>query len=211
MRQEKLNIVCVPTSFQVGLHISQQCGAIWLWNIISPYLKLCFSFLCAFLLFFVPQARQLILQHGLTLSDLDRHPEVWWAHWKSIWKPWFPVYLYLLSIKIKRGAKPNQINKTWLGELTIAFSTFREWFRSFFCIYRYLCSVVCLHKKSPPLLLQLDVAIDGADEVDKDLTLIKGGGWVQYRCLIASSICRVFSHSSSSSSSPVAAWLRRRL
>ncbi|XP_005728724.1 ribose-5-phosphate isomerase isoform X3 [Pundamilia nyererei] len=43
------------------------------------------------------QARQLILQHGLTLSDLDRHPE-------------------------------------------------------------------------------LDVAIDGADEVDKDLTLIKGGG-----------------------------------
>lgn len=43
------------------------------------------------------QARQLILQHGLSLSDLDRHPE-------------------------------------------------------------------------------LDVAIDGADEVDADLTLIKGGG-----------------------------------
>ncbi|CAG5866856.1 unnamed protein product [Menidia menidia] len=58
VRQEKLNIVCVPTSFQ---------------------------------------ARQLILQHGLTLSDLDRHPE-------------------------------------------------------------------------------LDVAIDGADEVDSELTLIKGGG-----------------------------------
>ncbi|KAL0969527.1 hypothetical protein UPYG_G00228410 [Umbra pygmaea] len=58
VRQEKLNIVCVPTSFQ---------------------------------------ARQLILQHGLTLSDLDRHPE-------------------------------------------------------------------------------LDVAIDGADEVDEALTLIKGGG-----------------------------------
>lgn len=58
VRQEKLNIVCVPTSFQ---------------------------------------ARQLILQHGLSLSDLDRHPE-------------------------------------------------------------------------------LDVAIDGADEVDADLTLIKGGG-----------------------------------
>nr|XP_020499019.1 ribose-5-phosphate isomerase [Labrus bergylta] len=58
VREEKLNIVCVPTSFQ---------------------------------------ARQLILQHGLTLSDLDRHPE-------------------------------------------------------------------------------LDVAIDGADEVDADLTLIKGGG-----------------------------------
>uniref|UniRef100_A0A8C7I273 Ribose-5-phosphate isomerase n=1 Tax=Oncorhynchus kisutch TaxID=8019 RepID=A0A8C7I273_ONCKI len=58
VRQEKLNIVCVPTSFQ---------------------------------------ARQLILQHGLTLSDLDRHPE-------------------------------------------------------------------------------LDVAIDGADEVDAALTLIKGGG-----------------------------------
>ncbi|XP_074516958.1 ribose-5-phosphate isomerase [Sebastes fasciatus] len=58
VRQEKLNIVCVPTSFQ---------------------------------------ARQLIVQHGLTLSDLDRHPE-------------------------------------------------------------------------------LDVVIDGADEVDGDLTLIKGGG-----------------------------------
>ncbi|XP_047248874.1 ribose-5-phosphate isomerase [Girardinichthys multiradiatus] len=58
VRQEKLNIVCVPTSFQ---------------------------------------ARQLILQHGLTLSDLERHPE-------------------------------------------------------------------------------LDVAIDGADEVDAELTLIKGGG-----------------------------------
>nr|XP_061798737.1 ribose-5-phosphate isomerase-like [Nerophis lumbriciformis] len=58
VRQEKLNIICVPTSFQ---------------------------------------ARQLILQHGLMLSDLDRHPE-------------------------------------------------------------------------------LDVAIDGADEVDAALTLIKGGG-----------------------------------
>ncbi|TSW48762.1 Sodium bicarbonate transporter-like protein 11 [Bagarius yarrelli] len=58
VRQEKLNIVCVPTSFQ---------------------------------------ARQLILQHGLSLSDLDRHPD-------------------------------------------------------------------------------LDVAIDGADEVDDSLTLIKGGG-----------------------------------
>ncbi|KAJ3613153.1 hypothetical protein NHX12_019405 [Muraenolepis orangiensis] len=58
VRQEKLNIVCVPTSFQ---------------------------------------ARQLVLQHGLNLSDLDRHPE-------------------------------------------------------------------------------LDVAIDGADEVDAGLTLIKGGG-----------------------------------
>ncbi|TRY60403.1 hypothetical protein DNTS_026830, partial [Danionella cerebrum] len=58
VRQEKLNILCVPTSFQ---------------------------------------ARQLILQHGLVLTDLDRHPE-------------------------------------------------------------------------------LDVAIDGADEVDAALTLIKGGG-----------------------------------
>ncbi|KAK1175108.1 ribose-5-phosphate isomerase [Acipenser oxyrinchus oxyrinchus] len=58
VKQENLNIVCVPTSFQ---------------------------------------ARQLILEHGLTLSDLDRHPE-------------------------------------------------------------------------------LDVAIDGADEVDSELNLIKGGG-----------------------------------
>ncbi|XP_076831036.1 ribose-5-phosphate isomerase isoform X2 [Brachyhypopomus gauderio] len=58
VKQEKLGVVCVPTSFQ---------------------------------------ARQLILQHGLCLSDLDRHPE-------------------------------------------------------------------------------LDVAIDGADEVDSSLTLIKGGG-----------------------------------
>ncbi|XP_023376283.1 ribose-5-phosphate isomerase [Pteropus vampyrus] len=37
VKQENLNLVCIPTSFQ---------------------------------------ARQLILQHGLTLSDLDRHPEV---------------------------------------------------------------------------------------------------------------------------------------
>ncbi|XP_060780934.1 ribose-5-phosphate isomerase-like [Neoarius graeffei] len=37
IRQEKLNIVCVPMSFQ---------------------------------------ARQLILQHGLSLSDLDRHPDL---------------------------------------------------------------------------------------------------------------------------------------
>nr|XP_033808276.1 ribose-5-phosphate isomerase isoform X2 [Geotrypetes seraphini] len=58
VKQENLNVVCVPTSFQ---------------------------------------ARQLILQNGLTLTDLDRHPE-------------------------------------------------------------------------------LDVAIDGADEVDSDLNLIKGGG-----------------------------------
>ncbi|MEE6462817.1 hypothetical protein FKM82_001714 [Ascaphus truei] len=58
VKQDNLNVVCVPTSFQ---------------------------------------ARQLILQHGLTLADLDRHPE-------------------------------------------------------------------------------LDVAIDGADEVDSDLNLIKGGG-----------------------------------
>ncbi|KAM7099049.1 ribose-5-phosphate isomerase isoform 2-T2 [Molossus nigricans] len=58
VKQENLNLVCVPTSFQ---------------------------------------ARQLILQHGLTLSDLDRHPEI-------------------------------------------------------------------------------DLAIDGADEVDADLNLIKGGG-----------------------------------
>ncbi|XP_043935997.1 ribose-5-phosphate isomerase [Protopterus annectens] len=58
VKQENLNVICIPTSFQ---------------------------------------ARQLILQHGLTLSDLDRHPE-------------------------------------------------------------------------------LDVAIDGADEVDSNLNLIKGGG-----------------------------------
>lgn len=37
-------------------------------------------------------------------------------------------------------------------------------------------SVVCLY--FPPA--QLDVAIDGADEVDADLTLIKGGGWVEF-------------------------------
>uniref|UniRef100_A0A4X1VZ11 ribose-5-phosphate isomerase n=1 Tax=Sus scrofa TaxID=9823 RepID=A0A4X1VZ11_PIG len=58
VKQENLNLICIPTSFQ---------------------------------------ARQLILQHGLTLSDLDRHPEI-------------------------------------------------------------------------------DLAIDGADEVDADLNLIKGGG-----------------------------------
>ncbi|XP_077395695.1 ribose-5-phosphate isomerase [Festucalex cinctus] len=74
VRQEKLNIVCVPTSFQ---------------------------------------ARQLILQHGLMLSDLDRHPE-------------------------------------------------------------------------------LDVAIDGADEVDADLTLIKGGGGCLTQEKIVASCARHF-------------------
>ncbi|XP_077419806.1 ribose-5-phosphate isomerase [Vanacampus margaritifer] len=74
VRQEKLNIICVPTSFQ---------------------------------------ARQLILQHGLMLSDLDRHPE-------------------------------------------------------------------------------LDVAIDGADEVDADLTLIKGGGGCLTQEKIVASCARHF-------------------
>ncbi|KAG7235786.1 hypothetical protein INR49_002173 [Caranx melampygus] len=78
VRLEKLNIVCVPTSFQSCCF----CGC---------------HFFTRLPVFSLPQARQLILQHGLTLSDLDRHPE-------------------------------------------------------------------------------LDVAIDGADEVDADLTLIKGGG-----------------------------------
>lgn len=51
---------------------------------------LCFLslFSCCLSHFFLPQARQLILQHGLTLSDLDRHPEVWWALHKLNWKPW---------------------------------------------------------------------------------------------------------------------------
>ncbi|XP_077477170.1 ribose-5-phosphate isomerase [Stigmatopora argus] len=74
VREEKLNIICVPTSFQ---------------------------------------ARQLILQHGLMLSDLDRHPE-------------------------------------------------------------------------------LDIAIDGADEVDADLTLIKGGGGCLTQEKIVASCARHF-------------------
>lgn len=42
---------------------------------------------------------------------------------------------------------------------------------------------------------QLDVAIDGADEVDTDLTLIKGGGWVRFSAdrqsdsCVSSNIC----------------------
>ncbi|XP_061156893.1 ribose-5-phosphate isomerase [Syngnathus typhle] len=74
VREEKLNITCVPTSFQ---------------------------------------ARQLIVLHGLMLSDLDRHPE-------------------------------------------------------------------------------LDVAIDGADEVDADLTLIKGGGGCLTQEKIVASCARHF-------------------
>lgn len=93
VRQEKLNIVCVPTSFQVRPSSSEDS---------SCFILLLRASGCAdpFETSWCPsprQARQLILQHGLALSDLDRHP-------------------------------------------------------------------------------QLDVAIDGADEVDADLTLIKGGG-----------------------------------
>lgn len=68
------------------------------------------------------QARQLILQHGLSLSDLDRHPEV----------------------------KQSTV----------------------------LLSPTGVTVNSPIFLSlpQLDVAIDGADEVDSNLTLIKGGG-----------------------------------
>lgn len=47
------------------------------------------------------------------------------------------------------------------------------------CLKGPICLVLCLCHKLfvltfPPT--QLDVAIDGADEVDADLTLIKGGG-----------------------------------
>lgn len=67
VRQEKLNIVCVPTSFQVSV-----CVRLWLFfkrkHEASRVTSGCVVVL--------PQARQLILQHGLTLSDLDRHPEV---------------------------------------------------------------------------------------------------------------------------------------
>ena len=37
-----------------------------------------------------PQARQLILQHGLTLSDLDRHPEV------RETLPWFSASFFMV-------------------------------------------------------------------------------------------------------------------
>lgn len=76
VRQEKLQVVCIPTSFQ---------------------------------------ARQLIIDNGLTLGDLETHPEV------------------TLNMSIE----------PWYWHVT-----------SF----------------------QLDVAIDGADEVDKELCCIKGGG-----------------------------------
>lgn len=97
VRQEKLNIVCVPTSFQVrpssSAQVAPSCCST-LQNVPTFYFRVPCGFERGS---WSSQARQLILQHSLTLSDLDRHP-------------------------------------------------------------------------------QLDVAIDGADEVDADLTLIKGGG-----------------------------------
>ncbi|EHA99431.1 Ribose-5-phosphate isomerase [Heterocephalus glaber] len=89
------------------------------------------------------QARQLILQHGLTLSDLDRHPE---AH-------------DCLSGKLdltNRAAEDLSLH----GQTLYGGSTYET-----------------LRGLLPFLsLAQIDLAIDGADEVDADLNLIKGGG-----------------------------------
>lgn len=83
VREEGLEVICVPSSFQ---------------------------------------AKQLIIQHGLKLGDLEMHPEVL-----------FFFFLFLLK----------------------------------FIYTIYLCD----HN-----LPQLKVTIDGADESDLQLTLIKGGG-----------------------------------
>ena len=60
------------------------------------------------------QARQLIVEHGLVLGNLETHPQV--------------------------------------------------------------CSILLVNPSSLFLIFQLDVAIDGADEVDSQLNCIKGGG-----------------------------------
>lgn len=165
VRQEKLNIVCVPTSFQVGFSLPS--WPVWLlitgssWCLSAKYagfesssfpLKTLFKHnisnkgLCPFFkkkekkrkkmhnlktesqlssalslscrCFWashplspvaLSQARQLILQHGLTLSDLDRHPEVWWALYKLNWK-----WRNCLPLELKRcgnAAKKKQTQK----------------------------------------------------------------------------------------------------
>lgn len=118
----------------------------------------------------LPQARQLILQHGLTLSDLDRHPEVWRALLKLNWKPgkWGKGHnmLALKNLSVWIGAAVKII--TWRG--------WWSWRLRFGSLCFFLLQLFVFY--FPPA--QLDVAIDGADEVDADLTLIKGGGWVQF-------------------------------
>ena len=78
----------------------------------------------------LPQARQLILQHGLTLSDLDRHPEVWRALLKLNWKPgkWGRgrnmLVLKNLSVRIGAAVKIISVQlrgETWSVELTVTF------------------------------------------------------------------------------------------
>ena len=48
------------------------------------------------------------------------------------------------------------------------------------------------HLKSQIVFSQLDVAIDGADEADKQLTLIKGGGGCQLQEKIVASAAKTF-------------------
>lgn len=59
------------------MHMGHTVSCIFLHKLNWPESRIIhfyYSFiLCGFVL---SQARQLILQHGLTLSDLDRHPEV---------------------------------------------------------------------------------------------------------------------------------------
>lgn len=100
------------------------------------------------------------------------------------------------------------------AELTVAISKCREGFKSLFVAPFALLSACVMSRvvfDFPPT--QLDVAIDGADEVDADLTLIKGGGWVQIntdsRTLTVSPLISV--SRSSSLCLTAAAWLRRRL
>lgn len=68
IKQEKLNIVCVPTSFQASRYkTSTKLANSWEQLDLKSFLMFLISLL---------QARQLILQHSLCLSDLDRHPDV---------------------------------------------------------------------------------------------------------------------------------------
>lgn len=137
----------------IAVFVFQACPTKWKWHC---------SFSSAFLVTFpavfvvvsfspvsrlvLPQARQLILQHGLTLSDLDRHPEVWRAFCKWIWKPignvegpqyvgaqilsaWIGALWMLCLYNCKKKKNEHEL------ELTVANSKCREWFGNICCTF----------------------------------------------------------------------------
>ena len=85
----------------------------------------------------LPQARQLILQHGLTLSDLDRHPEVWRALLKLNWKPgkWGKGHnmLPLKNLSVWIGAAVKIMTVQLRGETRTVELTVTLWFALFSC------------------------------------------------------------------------------